>query len=112
VDDLTFDPPSNAAELVASLDRVGLSTPTGLETVSDVWEAFAPDRDAYWQEVEALSVETLERLIDAHGEPVDDGDLARILRTWTFPLWHVELDRIKVDLDEPRRRQLSWHPDL
>jgi hypothetical protein len=111
-DDLMVDPPSDACELVGSLHSAGFSTPQGLAIVAEVWDGFRPDRDTHWREVQALSDATLARLPAPQVAPVDDADLARIARTWTFPLWHIELDRIEVDVDELRRRQQNWHPDL
>ena len=111
-DGLGVDPPSDAAELVASLHRTGFSTPKGLEIVADLWESFVPDPEMRWSETEELSIEALTRLGQVHEAEFADADLARIVRTWTFPLCHVELDKIFVDVDKLRQRQENWDPDL
>ena len=111
-DDLMIDPPSDAAELVASLQRTGVSTPKGLEIVADLWESFVPDPEMRWSQTKALSIETLERLSRVHEAEFAGADLARIASTWTFPLCHVELEKIFVDLDELRREQQNWYPDI
>jgi hypothetical protein len=106
------EPPSDASLLVASLHRAGLATVHGLEVVAEVWDGVAPDENTNWQDNRAITLATLEQLQAATNFAVDGTDIERISRSWTFPLWHVDLSRIDVDLNELRRRQEAWHPDL
>jgi hypothetical protein len=110
-DDLGIEPPSGAADLVAALHRVGVSSAKGLEVVADVWDGYAPEPDEHWQAVQALSLATLDRLSELDDASNDEADLTRVLTSWTFPLWHVEIERIDVDPDILRQQQQDWHPD-
>ena len=105
-------PPSTAVELVGAMHRTGFSTPAGLQIVTDVWNRFVPKPETPWSDVRLRSVETLERLTSEIDVAPREGDLRRIITSWTFPLWNVDLGFIKVDLNGLRQQQEAWHPDV
>jgi hypothetical protein len=111
-DGLLAEPPSDACELVAALDRVGFSTDRALAIVAEVWDGVRPVAGTHWQENRARTVATLEQVAVQMNSAADPADLERIADTWSFPLWHVDLTRIDVDLADLRQRQQDWDPDF
>jgi hypothetical protein len=107
-----ISPPSGAVELVRSMHRAGFSTSAGLRVGADLWNPFVPAAATPWSEVHRLSLETMERLADEMGLSADETSLRRILDSWTFPLWHVDINYIKVELNELRKKKGAWQPDI
>jgi hypothetical protein len=100
------------AQSLRPLHRTGFSTPAGLQIVTDVWNRFVPKPETPWSDVRLRSVETLERLTNEIDIAPREGDLRRIITSWTFPLWNVDVGLIKVDLNGLRQQQEVWHPDV
>lgn len=108
-DDLGPDYASGAAELVVAMSRAGFCTTEVLTTIAEVWRDFRPEPETQWSDCRELNRATLERiLVDPE---LSDEDVSRILNTWTFPMYDVDLRRIDVKLDDLRERQRNWSPD-
>jgi hypothetical protein len=104
--------PSGGVELVGALTRAGFCTATVLAEVGDIWRNFHPGPKTHWQENLELTRATLERVPnEVVHDDLTDGDIGRILESWTFPLYELELGKIKVDLEELRGKQRDWDPD-
>lgn len=110
-DDLGARYPSGAVELVAALARGGFCNSRVLALVANVWRDFTPVAGTHWMENERLTRSTLEQLPAEVIDPeATSEDLTRILVSWTFPLYHVDLTPIVEDLDRLRERQRDWSP--
>jgi hypothetical protein len=100
--------PSNAVEIVLSLDRLGLGTPEGVRVLAETWRPFSPGGST-WSEL----TETMERMFQGLinsgvlTESPAQADLSRLLDRWPWPLYDAEMSKIDVDLDELRQRQAN-----
>ncbi|WP_419941204.1 AbiV family abortive infection protein [Candidatus Palauibacter sp.] len=76
-----------------ALFRVGVTTPSGLSIVADVWRPFRPEPDTRFPELSRIIGETLDRVIE-NGlcSESDPGPLVRtVIGHWPFPLWSLDL---------------------
>ncbi|MGE3336012.1 MAG: AbiV family abortive infection protein [Rhodospirillaceae bacterium] len=108
----TFQPISEAVQLVSDLAAVGFASPAALQVVADDWRPFEPGPETHWSEMPHRNHRTLEQmntrsiLIEA---PQDT--YGRIQTQWPFPMWGLDLSLRKVDLEDLRTRQRNWTPD-
>lgn len=103
---------SGAVELVGALSRAGMSDARGLQVVAEVWRDFQPVPDTHWQENVELTRATLEQLpAEVVSADLTDGDVRRIMQSWTFPLHSVDLKMSEEDVEQLRQRQRDWDPD-
>lgn len=111
-DDLGPDYASGAAELVLAMSRAGFCSTEVLTTIAEVWRDFRPEPETQWSDCRELNRATLERIpADVVDPELSDEDVSRILNTWTFPMYDVDLRKIDVKLDDLRERQRNWSPD-
>jgi hypothetical protein len=111
-DDLGPDYPSGAVELVLAMTRAGFCSAEVLTTIVDVWHEFRPEPETHWRDCRELNQATLERIpVDIVDPELSDEDVSRILNTWTFPMYDVDLRKIDVKLEDLRERQRNWSPD-
>lgn len=104
--------PSGAVELVGALSRAGMPDSRALQVVAEVWRDFQPVPDTHWQENVELTRATLEHLpADVVSADLSDGDVRRIMQSWTFPLHSVGLKMSEEDVEQLRQRQRDWDPD-
>ena len=111
-DDLGPRYASAAVELVGALSRAGMADARALQVVSEVWRDFQPVPDTHWQENIKLTRATLEQLPEeVVSADLSDGDVRRIMQSWTFPLHSVDLKMSEEDVEQLRERQRDWDPD-
>jgi hypothetical protein len=59
-----------------------------------------------------LTSATLEQLpAEVVSADLTDGDVRRIMQSWTFPLHSVDLKMSEEDVEQLRQRQRDWDPD-
>jgi hypothetical protein len=105
--------PSGAVELVLAMQRAGFCDARVLSEIARVWRDFHPVPETRWSQCRALNIATVERILaEAVVGDLSEGDIARIVETWLFPLYEVDLRKIDVDIDELREQQRNWHPDI
>ena len=111
-DDVGPDYPSGAVELVLAMSRAGFCSVEVLMAMVEAWRDFRPQPETHWSECRDLNRATLERIpaevVDAD---LSDQEISRIVNTWPFPMYDVDLRKIDVKLEELRERQRNWSPD-
>lgn len=102
--------PTAPVRLILALQRAGCSDPVALNTIAEVWRAFAPKPDTHWQEVRELNVRTLELLRERKmfEKSFTAADAAVITGTWTFPLHHEDLSKRAVSIEKLKTLQAEW----
>jgi hypothetical protein len=112
-DDTGPDYPSGAVELVMAMTRAGFCSTEVLSAVADVWRDFHPEPETRWSDCREINRATIERVPSAVvDEALSEGDIARILNSWTFPMYDVDLKKIDVNLNDLREQQRNWRPDI
>ena len=80
-------------DVARALFHLGVTTPSGLSIVADVWRPFRPEPDTRFPELSRIMVETLDRVME-NGlcTASDPGPLLRTaIGHWPFPLWSLDL---------------------
>jgi hypothetical protein len=112
-DDSGPDYPSGAVELVLAMSRAGFASIDVLSAIADLWRSFQPVPEMHWSDCRELNCETIEHVpTDVVDDTLSDDDVSRIINTWPFPMYELDLRKIDVDLNELRERQRNWHPDV
>jgi len=108
-----FIPAEPGSLLIAGLlDEVGMSTAEALATVADLWRHEAMLPEMQWTQLRQLNHATLEQL-DSKGllQERSNSDYQQLIDRWQFPLYTLDLNLIRVDIESLREKQSLWIPD-
>ena len=98
--------------IVRALWSVGVSSPQALKVIAEVWRAREMGLETTWTELRGLNRATLEAL-EGKGllSAQPSTRYGMVVDEWTFPLYSIAIDLVKVDpndLREARERQYQW----
>ena len=95
--------------LAAALGRLGVTVPTGLAIISDIWRSWKPEPDTTRNDLRNKTRETTEALreqgIDTEST---EHDISLVRESWSFPLWSAELRERRNRVDDLREIQEKW----
>ena len=114
-----FDPsnlpyyPRTIVRLAVALGCLGVTAPTGLVVISDVWRPWKPKPATTRSELRRKIRETTVALREiGSGTESMEQETSIVLGNWSFPLWGVEMKEIPKNVDELREAQIARkHPD-
>ena len=112
-EDLYFGPLEPAAVKTArSLHDAGLCSAASLAIVAEIWRANPVEPETHFSAIRELNVRTL-RTLDERGLLAEQSSdvYSWIANEWQFPMYGLDLSKIKVDLEMLRERQRNWSPD-
>lgn len=112
-EDLYLGPLEPAAVKTArSIHDTGLCSAASLAVVAEIWRTNPVEPETHFSAIRELNVRTL-RALDERGllgeQPSDV--YSWIANEWQFPMYGLDLSKIKVDLETLRERQRNWSPD-
>ena len=111
-DELLFGPRPAVREFVASMYRVGLMTPGGLQLVGEAWSDLELEDETRWGTLFDLNCEVITAALDAglDSDDLTQEDIDRVAQKWGFPLGGLDLSRIEVSPQALREEQERWVP--
>ncbi len=99
---------SEVLSLIKALDKSGVATVGGLAVVADIWRASPWPLESHYETWRQTGTRTLQALADRGLLAGSDADHARILESWLFPLYDIDMSLIEVSIEELRTRQRQW----
>lgn len=93
------------------LHAVGVSTPPALATIAELWRARPPVAETHCSEIWRMNQQTLSIMEDRGlllAQPTET--YSWLIRQWQFPMYDLDLSKIKVSLEVLRERQRNWSP--
>ena len=102
-----------SVQLARALCDAGGSAAEGVALIADTWKEFTPEDDTSRAALRQLIAAMLERLLEAGCAELDQGAEDRIVSSWSFPLWTLDLAAKPVgktidELREERRLTIEW----
>ena len=94
------------------LQQVGAGTSQALAVIAGYWRENAPTLDTTSERIRKANYRTLV-LLDEGGLLTEQpsGTYSWIVKEWQFPMYDLELTRIRVKREELREEQQNWRPD-
>jgi hypothetical protein len=100
--------------LVRCLRRLGVTSPAGLQVVSEHWADISLTDETHWQEARrvnrAIVDELINRRISSDEATPEDGDF--LVAQWPFPMGDLDLSERAVDLTELEAERDRWSPNF
>ena len=105
--------PSESVQLARALCDAGGKAAQGVALIGDTWKGFTPEDNTSRAALRQLIATTLERLVEAGCAELDQSAANRIVRSWSFPLWPLDvaatpMDKTIDELREERRLTIEW----
>ncbi len=105
----SFLPDPTALDLSQALIESGFCSSNALEIIAKRWRNICPDDKYHRSSLEAEIDNTYHDLDKAKLLKSESESLLPIIRHhWFFPLWHIDLKKITVDVAELRKEQENW----
>ena len=94
------------------LQQVGAGTSQALAVIAGYWRENAPTLDTTSERIRKANYRTLV-LLDEGGLLTEQpsGTYSWIVNEWQFPMYDLQLTRIRVKREELREEQQNWRPD-
>jgi hypothetical protein len=98
-----------ALRVAEALDALGLLTLEGLTLIAEVWSTIEFSDERNHTDWERLAQRTVERAIDSGlpSEAAKQEHLSILGRGWQAPMYHLDLRRLDVPLDQLKREQVA-----
>ncbi len=98
-------------KLARALHQVKATTPEGLSVVAQIWRPVNMCAEMQIAEVRELNLLTLKKLENRNLlGPATDEVFSLIRNYWIFPLWPLELQKLKVKKEDLREVRRQWAP--
>lgn len=104
---------NRSLELVRAIHRSGLTTPSGLQALSDAWSGFDPQKEHHfgsWHARNTAAVRAVAPLVGAPGADQWADAAGKAAWLWPMPLVEEDLSMAKVDpgeLEDERERRYN-----
>ena len=103
---------SAVVDLVRALRQTNATTSEGLSVIAEVWRDIDVPDEMRFDELESLNRRTLETLNERNLlAPGSIQAQVTVENHWIYPLWSLDLRKLRVEKKELLEAQQQWHPD-
>ena len=99
-----------ALRLAESMSRLGMFTRRGVELTAEVWGKVEFKEQESFREANTLTRTLLEGMMadELPTEEAEDEDVQLLYEAWQLPMYHLDLELIKVPVEDLHGEQEAW----